>query len=334
LSSLGMALSTEFWQLIVFRFLLGVSSAIHVVTAQIALADLSTTETRAQYLSLHSGSRQVGNSLGPAFGGFVAQFFGLRAPFYVYAGMTVLASLWTYFFIPETSSKQPVTELPGRPVQPAFPEGSHKHINNSTTLSVIKTLVRDSSFLLITLVVIGNFIAASGGQQTILPLYGHSILGMTEGQLGLAMTLIAITTLVTVFMVGWLSDKVGRKVVIVPGVIGLAVSLTLFGLSKSIWMFMAAAVVMGLSRGIGGSIPAAYAADIAPPGQFGITLGLFRTFGDVGFFLGPILMGWLADTSNSLSVPLFATTGFLIAGAILFGLFARETVQKNNRTLN
>ncbi|MDP2720275.1 MAG: MFS transporter, partial [Dehalococcoidia bacterium] len=38
LSSLGMALSTEFWQLIVFRFLLGVSSAIHVVTAQIALA--------------------------------------------------------------------------------------------------------------------------------------------------------------------------------------------------------------------------------------------------------------------------------------------------------
>ncbi|MDZ4247309.1 MAG: MFS transporter, partial [Dehalococcoidia bacterium] len=308
-------------------------SAVHVVTAQIALADLSTTETRAQYLSLHSGSRQVGNSLGPAFGGFVAQYFGLRAPFFVYAAMTIAASLWTYFFIPETSSKQPVTQAPGQSVQPSPPENTYNN-NNSSTLSVIKTLLRDNSFLLITLVVIGNFIAASGGQQTILPLYGHSKLGMTEGQLGLDMTLIAITTLVTVFMVGWLSDKVGRKVVIVPGVIGLAVSLTLFGLSKSIWMFMAAAVVMGLSRGIGGSIPAAYAADIAPPGQFGITLGLFRTFGDVGFFLGPILMGWLADTSNSLSVPLFATTGFLIAGAILFGLFARETVQKNNRTLN
>ncbi len=324
-SSLGMGLVTQFWHLVLLRFFLGVSSAIYVTTAQIALADLSTVGNRSQYLSLHQGSHQVGTSLGPALGGFLAQFLGLRAPFFAYSAIAFVAALWAYFRIPETS-KPGNLEKHEKAVagSSANPQAKEKELS----LSVWRTLLLDPSFLLVALLAAGNFMTMSTTQQTLIPLYGTHRLGMSEGQLGITMSILGVTTLVTTFMAGWLSDRVGRKRIIVPGFIGVAFSITLLGLSGNVALFIGAAAMMGVSRGVGGSVPAAYAADIAPGGNFGATLGLYRTFADMGFVIGPIVLGWLADRTGSLSLPFFATSGFLFLTAVVFGLFARETVDR------
>jgi MFS family permease len=65
---------------------------------------------------------------------------------------------------------------------------------------------------------------------------------------------------------------------------------------------------------VAGPAPAAFAADIAPPTARGLTMGLQRTMGDVGFVVGPPLLGWLADNTSF-------GWGFA-ANAILMGLAA------------
>lgn len=322
ISALGSAVSQNFWHLVALRLVMGAGSAIYVTTSQIALADLSTPKTRGQLLSLHQGSHQVGNTFGPAAGGFLAEYLGLRAPFIAFAGIAFIAALWAYFRIPETSRAQ---------VQAGWPvisTGENTRNTGRHSSSVVKILLVDVSFLLIALMSFNNFLTHSGAQQTIVPLYGKQHLNLTEGQLGLAMTVVGITTLITSFLAGWLSDRVGRKRVIVPGMICLGLSVALFGVSNHVAVFVAAAAVMGTSRGFAGSVPAAYAADIAPGGNFGATLGLYRTFGDIGFVVGPLLMGWIADSTGSLSLSLFAVSALMVIGAALFGIFARETVKK------
>lgn len=327
-SSLGMGLVTQFWELMVLRFFLGVSSAVFVTTSQIALADLSTVNNRAQYLSLHQGSHLAGTSLGPAVGGFLAQYLGIRAPFIGYAAIAACAALWAYFRIPETAGKGTLRK--GEKTAAGHTFGTQtgtKHLS----LSVWRTLLLDPSFLLIALLTLGNFSTFSAVQATMIPLYGTHELGMTEGQLGIMMSITGLASLITTFTAGWLSDRVGRKRMIVPGFIGLAFFIVLLGLSGNIWYFMGAGMMMGISRGVGGSVPAAYAADIAPGGNFGATLGLYRTFGDIGFVIAPIILGWLADRTNSFSLPFFGIGGFLFMAAVLFGIFARETVGQSKR---
>ncbi len=319
-SSLGNALAGAFWQVVVMRLIQGAGSALYVTAAQTALADLSTPGTRGRLLSLHQGSHQIGNTFGPAAGGFLAEFLGLRAPFFAFAGIAMLAALWAYLRIPETSHRKAAT------IQPTS-DSAISHSQGKPSASVIKILLMDASFVLIALMTMGNFLSHGGAQQTILPLYGTEYLGLTEGQLGLAMTVIGIGNLITTFMAGWLSDRFGRKTILVPGTIMLALSFALFAVSGNVFVFVLAAALTGIARGFSGSVPAAYAADIAPPGKFGATLGLFRTFGDIGFAIGPLLAGWIADSTGSLSIPLFALTGLLVFSAVLFGLFARETVQ-------
>ena len=57
-------------------------------------------------------------------------------------------------------------------------------------------------------------------------------------------------------------------------------------------------------------------------------MGLFRTYSDIGFVAGPLLLGWIADATGSFSWALWLNAALLAACALLFSLFARETVER------
>jgi MFS family permease len=80
---------------------------------------------------------------------------------------------------------------------------------------------------------------------------------------------------------------------------------------------------MGIGMGIGGPAPAAYAANIAPPQAYGLTMGLVRAFGDVGYVAAPIFLGYLADY-RGYTFSLGFAGYLLIVLAAAFGLWGRE----------
>jgi len=116
----------------------------------------------------------------------------------------------------------------------------------------------------------------NGAQNEILPLLGAKRLGLIEGQIGLALSLVAIIQIIATLIAGRLSDKFGRKVVILPGCIISAASLLLLAQSYSYWFLLFSCLVMGIGIGIAGSISSAYVADIIPKEDYSIGMGTYR----------------------------------------------------------
>ncbi len=59
----------------------------------------------------------------------------------------------------------------------------------------------------------------------------------------------------------------------------------------------------------------------------GVTMGLYRTFGDAGFVIGPVALGGLADLTG-FGPALTFNAMVLVSIAVLFAIFARETLRR------
>ena len=107
-------------------------------------------------------------------------------------------------------------------------------------------LLRDPTFLLVGLFTFTVFATRSGSRMTLLPLITDERFAMSGTQLGLLFSVIATVNFVLVAPGGWLSDRFGRKRVMVPGILLSAIALLLFAWSGSVQAIFAAAVVIGI----------------------------------------------------------------------------------------
>lgn len=315
MGAVGFAFAGSFAELLIWRVLQGVGSAVLTTAAMVAVADISHPENRGRIMSLYQGSLLLGAGAGPAVGGFLAEAYGVRAPFLAFAALTTLAALWALLRIPETRPlPEKTTETAGEKPLPA----------PVPVRQVLKGLLRDKNFVLISWITLGVFFTRSGGQMTLLPLLGHNVLGMSEGTIGIAFTLIAACNFAALYSAGTLADRVGRKAVIVPSGIITALAMGLYMVTGSVQGFFWNALLLGIGTGLGGPAPAAYATDIAPRTALGPAMGLYRTISDFGLVVGPILLGGIVDVAGF--GPAFTVNVLLLLGTTLaFGFFADET---------
>ena len=99
-----MGMATVFWVLFIGRVLAGIAGAT-VATASAYIADVSKAEDKAKNFGLIGAAFGVGFVLGPALGGVLGDY-GLRLPFFVAAGLSLLNFLFGLFFIPESLTKE------------------------------------------------------------------------------------------------------------------------------------------------------------------------------------------------------------------------------------
>jgi MFS family permease len=120
----------------------------------------------------------------------------------------------------------------------------------------------------------------------------------------------AITNLLIVNLGGQLVDRIGRKPVAIWGLILAGLATSAYGFFDSYGSLLVVSGVFGLASGLASIPPPTMVGDLAPPGAEGSAVGLFRTAGDLGFIVGPLIMGAVADAGNF-------TTGFIISGVLL-----------------
>ncbi len=311
------ALANDIWTLLAYRFIAGAGSAIFMTSAMTLVTDLSTPENRGRMLSYYQGSLLLGVSVGPALGGLVAELFGLRAPFILVGALSSVCVLWA------------MRERPAPPVhQPPAPEAPARPALLGEARPPIAALFTNLGFTLTSMVTFAIFFTRTGSRQTVLALVASDRLGLTAGSIGGVFAMMALLNLATIGPSGVWSDRFGRKAVIVPSAMVASVGLLLFAFTDSLALFLIASVVLALGTGLGGSAPAAYAADVVPPQARGVGMGLYRTYGDFGFVLGPLLLGWTIDATDSFSWALIFNAALMGGTALAFGLFARETVSR------
>lgn len=296
-------------ELLAWRFVAGAGSAIYATGAQVFLADVSTPDTRARYLGTNQGALLLGSSVGPAIGGFTAEAWGIEAAFVIVGLCSLVAGGYAYWRLPETrhlSSEVRRVPVPGEaPRRRAWVE---------------MLLSRD--FLLIGTMNAAIFFTRTGGRQTIMPFIGAANLGMSTASIGVVFSAMAILNMLLVLPSAYVSDHIGRKWMIVPSGVLVGVSMFLIAWAPSYALFFTAAMLHSVFASLSGPAPVAYAVDISPPGLRGLGLGLFRSGGDVGFMIGPPVVGFIADHMDYES-SMYVNGVLMIAVSLLF-LLARE----------
>ena len=310
LGNLWSAMAGSYLELVAARFVSGAGAGVVLTAGLIVLADITHASTRGRTLAIYQGVFLFAVGIGPLPGGYLAERFGLEAPFLVYGLASAIVAAIAWFGVAETremgaSERDPsVSILPWR--------------------SQLRTLAGNAGFLLVCLISLTGAAARTGALFSIVPVLARDRLGLDPSDIGFGLALGSIIGLAITYPAGALVDRYGRKAVIVPTTILTSVSMLCFSLAPAYAWFLLACAVWGGASAAAAAAPSAYAADSAPPGLNASAMSSYRTISDIGYVVGPILLGWLGDAAG-LDAPLWTAAAALLLATALFAVIAPET---------
>jgi MFS family permease len=300
----GSGLAVGIADLLVWRFVAGVGSAVYMTGAQLYILDVSPPDRWGRNISYNSGALLLGLSFGPAIGGVASEMAGLRAPFFLVGAMALGAGIYGFLRLPE-------------PVRHA-----ETGATDERTAGSVWRLFGSRNLLLVSAVSLVVF-ATRAGRETLVPLMAIDTFGMSEGQLGGVLGAVALTGFFLVGPAGQAADRFGRKATIVPaGAVATAGVVAIWLAGSTAW-FVAALWVLGIGTSLTGPSQYAFAAGAVSEADRGRALGLYRSAGDLGFLAAPPLLGALAD-ATSIDQALVVNAVALGLTILVFAVLARE----------
>ncbi len=158
-----------------------------------------------------------------------------------------------------------------------------------------------------------------GMALTVLPFFIED-LGGGGTEFGILMALFGLMQFLFAPVWGKVSDKYGRKAILIVGMIGLVTAMLFFGLAKEIWMLYAAQIASGILSSAIFPAAMAYAGDSSDENSRSSAMGKIGAAAGLGSIIGPGLGGLLGKTS--FAVPFFVAAGLCLITCfvILWGL--------------
>lgn len=307
--NLWCAFAGNFPEFVAARFIAGLGAGWVQAAGIIVLADISTPAQRGRMMSIYQGAFLFSVGIGPFPGGLLAQHFGLAAPFATYAVACGAAGLLAWFVVPETRSFA-TGRTGGPPSSVPF-------------LKQMRMLVGSTGYLMVCLMGLVNAVVRTGALFNVVPLLAASKLGLGPGEVGGLLALGSLLGLAASYPAGVLADRHGRKPIIVPSALLTAVAFVVYCWAPSMTWFGVACVLWGVAAAVNGAAPAAYAADNAKPGMNAAAMSGYRMLSDIGYVIGPILLGLVVDWQGAEAGLLVAA--FLVGGmGLLFARYAPE----------
>ncbi len=155
----------------------------------------------------------------------------------------------------------------------------------------------------------------------VLPLYADR-LGATPLQVGLILTLYALAQLLFLPVWGWISDRVGRRPVILLSLLGTAISFLLLAQARTVGTIYVARVLAGLFAASIGTAQAVVT-DVTSPAERASGMGVLGAAFGAGMVVGPMLGGFLAAWHEQL--PFYAIAGLAFANLLVAWRFLPES---------
>jgi DHA1 family multidrug resistance protein-like MFS transporter len=162
----------------------------------------------------------------------------------------------------------------------------------------------------------------------IFPFYVEKM-GASGRDLGLLMATAALLEFLFAPIWGSISDRAGRKPILMIGMVGYGLSSLLFGLSTQLWMLYASRALSGLLSSATAATAMAYISDSTSEEDRGGGIGMLGAAMGLGLILGPGLGGWLG--SGSLAMPFFISAGLALVALLLIVLLLPESLPAEAR---
>jgi MFS family permease len=290
------ALATDVWQLAVLRVLMGALGGFTAVALTLASLSAPPAQT-TRAIALVQSAQILGQMVGPAFGGLVADHWGIRAAFLGASGLALVAGVQMLLLYQEAPVARP-----------------QRHAGGSDRLSVRAFLGTPGFLPLLVVLFVGTF--ANRSAQPLIPLFVAST-GVAAG------TIASVTGLIVAggALAATLSANLASRLVAsVPHARVLGVALGACACGSALLVTSHTALQFGLLRGVlslfeGSLLTLAYGlgASVLPVAQRASAFGLLHSGAQLGSAVGPMLGGVLAARS---------LRGAFLGNAVLFGLGA------------
>ena len=172
--------------------------------------------------------------------------------------------------------------------------------------------------------ILGTFIDRLGGAliYPFFTLYITRKFSVTMTEVGLVFGLFSISSVVGGTLGGAMTDRLGRKGMLVFGLVGSASATLLMGLSSTLGLFLLSTVFVGLLAHSGGPAQQAMVADLLPAGQRAQGFGILRVVANLAVAIGPAIGGLVAARSYLL---LFVCD---VAASLVAALFVVLTIRE------
>jgi len=296
------------WQLIIVRFYHGFATAIFVPVANAAIAE-RFPKRRGEKMSIFSSVTVVGRGVAPFLGGYIlsatsSNYYDL----YVSVGVAGVVALLVAMTLPRKQST-------------GNEEQGVKMRESKGFLSNWKEVIQNRGVLVVSAVESGIYYTF-GAFEFFLVLYAQSI-GLEEFLIGVILGLQLLMVALSKPFMGWLSDRIGRRIPIIIGLIVASVPLIVTSLADSFLELVAVSVVYGLGFSLVTSSTVALVSDLARKELYGASMGFLSTIMDVGQALGPIITGFILATSAGFFGAFVALGGILLVFSVFFFMTTR-----------
>jgi DHA1 family multidrug resistance protein-like MFS transporter len=159
-----------------------------------------------------------------------------------------------------------------------------------------------------------------------LPLYAQ-VLGASSGlEIGFLASAFLITRTFLATPMGSLSDRVGRKTMILSGLVVYSILSVLFGLASDYYQLLLFRGLQGVASAMVWTPATALVADLSPPGKRGSAMGLYNSISMAGWMIGPafgsgmlwaVRTFWGISVAESYRIPFFFTCLLSLASCLL-----------------
>jgi MFS family permease len=255
---------------------------------------------RAEGLSHYSNAIKLAMAGGPYLGLYLASQGSFDLLFYLASGIGLISLLLT---LPLGSAQF----LQRRETNPKEPIQWNKLIQKA---AIFPGLVMTSNS-----VVFGTLIPFT-------PIFAKEK-GFIQGEVDLFYVIYAFSLIFSRALTGPISDKFGRSQVIIPGMMGVSITLGLLAVASEPSFFLAAAALYGLCAGTVQPSLMAMVADRVPDKERGAGMATFTLLNDLGIALGTFLCGHFGPEwgyLNTLNI-IIGITILGILGFITFGKY-------------
>jgi MFS family permease len=287
---------------------IGVASALTNTTGMKVFSTRAPAGARGRAMAMYTTALMVGQMLGPALGGVLADLGSWRTAQVAAVAICAGSLLGCVAF-----ARQSAAERPDARTAPLAGDG--------TIDDGVPGLSRGEQ-LAVACVGFSTFFAFGALPQTLVPIIGDHELGLSASVVGAALAAAGLARMLGGWATGAVSDHVSRKAALIPTLVVMAASVSLLALPLGTATWVLALLLLSFFSS-GNSVGATIVADRTPKASVGRRLGSYRLSMDAGLLAGPAVAGLLYEHAGR-APAMLVTTALLLGSAAMCALLIGE----------